>query len=252
MSRSVVFGACIAWLSAAACSKQEPPPVPVSTAPVPASTTAETPPSAAPVEPPAESSLSLKRGVLSLASQQATFQPCGEAAPLWVIDQTDGLLRETFTGQTSPINLYAEAHGERTPTPPDLAAAKGYRAAFILEEVLFATVSDASKLGQGCNEPAPNYIVKAQGNEPFWAVEVTTEKMTWRQPEGPKEIVMGAPQSQDSEGTVGFTGSADGHTLELFIDAQACRDSMSGAYFAYAARAVFDGKELKGCARVGE
>ena len=61
-----------------------------------------------------------------------------------------------------------------------------------------------------------------------------------------------ALQSQDAEGTVSYRATADGHNLELLIDAQACRDSMSGEYFAYAARAVLDGKEFKGCARVGK
>lgn len=247
MSRSLaMFGIC-AVLGLGACSKHAS--APPASVPEPPPTATSDAASTAAVDPPAESSLALKRGVLVLASQQATFQPCGEPAPLWIIDQTDGLLRETFAGETSPTELYVEAHGERTPTPPEIAAAKGYPAAFILEEVLYAMPPQE---GQGCNQPAPNYVVLAQGNEPFWSVEVTTEKMLWRQPEAPQELVMEAPQSQDSEGTVGYTGSADGHTLELFIDGQACRDSMSGAYFAYAARAIFDGKELKGCARVGE
>jgi uncharacterized membrane protein len=38
----------------------------------------------------------------------------------------------------------------------------------------------------------------------------------------------------------------------LLLDAQPCRDSMSGEFFAYAARAVLDGMEFKGCARVGK
>ena len=40
--------------------------------------------------------------------------------------------------------------------------------------------------------------------------------------------------------------------VELLVDAQTCRDPMSGELFAYAARAVLDGKEFSGCARVGK
>jgi uncharacterized membrane protein len=36
------------------------------------------------------------------------------------------------------------------------------------------------------------------------------------------------------------------------VDAQTCRDPMSGELFAYSARAVLDGKEFSGCARVGK
>jgi uncharacterized membrane protein len=249
MTRSIMLSVCVVALALCACSKQDTPPASETTAsdptPIPAPSVAEETAS----EPPAESSLALKRGMLSLATEQATFQPCGEPAALWVIDQSDGVLRETFANEPKPVELYVEAHGERSPVPADLTAARGYPGAFTLEEVLYA-VPPAE--GRGCNEAAPNYIVTARGNEPFWAVEVTAEKMVWRQPEAPKEIAVEAPQSQDSEGTVGYSGTAGGHTIELFVDAQPCRDSMSGAFFAYTARAVLDGKAFKGCARIGE
>jgi len=249
MSRSSALSACIGALVLCACSKQEAPPA----APASDGASAPAPTAPAPAAPssalPAESSLALKRGTLSLASEQATFQPCGEQAPLWVIDQTDGVLHETFANESKPLELYVEAHGERTPVPTEVAAARPYRGAFILEEVLYATPpSDA----HGCNEPAPTYVVAARGNEPFWSIEVADDKLTWRQPEEPQELVIDAVQSEDAEGAVGYTGSAQGHTIEVFIEAQSCRDSMSGAYFAYSARATFDGKSLKGCARIGD
>jgi uncharacterized membrane protein len=243
-----LLSVCVAVLALCACSKPAPPPPPTSApdvAPVPAAAV----PAPAASEPPAESSLALKRGTLSLASEQATFRPCGETAAYWVIDQTDGVLRQTFPGGSTPIELYVEAHGERTQIPDNVAAARAYPGAFILEEVLYATPPAES---QGCKVPPPTYIVAARGNEPFWAVDVSTDKMIWRQPEDPQEVVVASPQSQDSEGTVGYTGTGGGHTLELFVDAQPCRDSMSGAFFAYSARAVLDGKEFKGCARIGE
>jgi uncharacterized membrane protein len=248
--RTGLLSVGIAAMALCACSKSTPPPPTIApdAAPVPAASI----PTPAPSEPPAESSLALKRGTLSLASEQATFQPCGESATLWVVDQTDGVLRQTFSNEATPLELYIEAHGERTPTPED-AAARAYPGAFILEEVLYATPPAESA---ACKTPAPTYVVAARGNEPFWAVEVTAEKMIWRQPSDPNsstgELVIDSPQSQDTEGTVGYTGSSGGHTLELFVEAEPCRDSMSGAFFAYSARAVFDGKELKGCARIGE
>jgi uncharacterized membrane protein len=249
MSRSSALCACIAALVLCACSKQQVPSSPPAGEDVP-TPTATAPATAAPAaEPPAESSLALKRGMLSLATEQVTFQPCGEDAPLWVIDQTDGVLHETFAKESKPLELYVEAHGERTPVPTSSAAARPYRGAFILEEVLYATPPSEAN---GCKEPAPTYVVAARGNEPFWAAEVTEDKLTWRQPDAPQELVIDAVQSEDAEGAVGYTGSAQGHTIEVFIEAQACRDSMSGAYFAYSARASFDGKALKGCARIGD
>lgn len=75
--------------------------------------------------------------------------------------------------------------------------------------------------------------------------------MVWKQPEAPQEIKLGELQSQDAEGTVSYRATATGHNVELLIDSQVCRDSMSGEYFAFAARATLDGKEFKGCAHVG-
>ena len=249
MSRCLpLFSVCVASTVLFACSKSTSP-VPPTAAPdaAPVPTATMPPPSAS--ELPADSGLALKRGTLTLAAKQATFQPCGASTQLWVIDQTDGVLRQTFANEPIPLELYIEAHGERTAVPDTIPAASAYPGAFILEEVLYATQPAET---QGCKEGAPTYIVIARGNEPFWSVEVTADKMVWRQPESPAEVTINAPQSQDSEGTVGYVGAASGHKLELFIDAQPCRDSMSDAFFAYSARAVFDGKELKGCARIGE
>lgn len=259
MSRNgFLLSMCVGAIVLQACSKSEAPgppagddsPVPAASSPVPASAApteaGQTPASSAAA--PTESSLALKRGTLTLASNQATFQPCGVQAMLWVVDQTDGALRQMFSGQSMPLELYIEAHGERTASVPDTEAARAYTGAFLLEEVLYATPPAESK---GCSEPAPAYIVAARGNEPFWSVEVTEEHMIWRQPDA-KEISVDAPQSQDSEGTVGYVGEGGGHKLELYVDNDACRDSMSGAFFAYTARAVLDGTEFKGCARIGE
>jgi uncharacterized membrane protein len=264
MSRNgFLWSMCIGAIVLQACSKSEAPQaaagddslVPAASSPVPASSlpsasgrTGDSPSDSSGAAP-AESSLALKRGTLTLSSNQATFQPCGAQAELWVVDQSDGALREMFSGVSMPLELYIEAHGERTASVPDTDSARDYGGAFILEEVLYAAPPAESS---GCSQPAPTYIVAARGNEPFWSVEVTTEKMLWRQPDMPKEVLVDAPQSQDSEGTVGYVGEGGGHKIELFVASEVCRDSMADAFFAYSARAVLDGKEFKGCARIGE
>src|SRR5262249_25536244 len=131
----------------------------------------------------------------------------------------------------------------------DGAEAKAYAGTFVLEEVTYAGVEGQVK---GCGEPAPSYVVAARGNEPFWAVEVGDASIVWRQPAEPKEIALGTPDTQAAEGGVRYHAEGNGHNLELLVDAQTCRDSMSGELFAYSARAVLDGKEFNGCARVGK
>ena len=58
----------------------------------------------------------------------------------------------------------------------------------------------------------------------------------------PKEA---APQTQDSEGAVSYVAANPEHKIELLIEAQACRDDMSGEYFACS-----DGRTIEGCVMV--
>jgi len=242
---------CAVLLTLAGCSKPpEPtrqlPPTTLPTAPEPAEETA------AETEPPAESGLAIKRGIVTLAADHAAFSPCGEQANLWMIDQTEGLLTRTFAGEKpadgAALKVYIEAYGERATTAEDLPAnATGYSGVFVLEEVLYAT---APPTQESCESGRSDYIVAASGSEPSWSADVTEAALIWHQSDEPTEISLPAPQTQDSEGAVSYTAATKDHQVELMIEAQACR-SMSGAYFAYAARAKLDGKEFVGCARVG-
>jgi uncharacterized membrane protein len=238
-------------LTFAACARQEPPAAAADAASPPAySAPAGEPASESPKEPPAESGLSIKRGVMMLAQDRTTFRPCDEQVELWVLDQTDGVLARTFAGDASnaPTMLYVEAYGERAPVDDGIPQARAYAGLFVLEEALYAGVSDQVK---GCAAPAPTYIVAARGTEPFWAVEVHDDQIVWRQPQDPKEILMTGPHTQDAEGAVQYRASGAGHEVEVLIDARPCSDAMSGEFFAYSARALLDGKEFNGCARVG-
>lgn len=200
-----------------------------------------------PANEPAESSLSIKRGVVTSEGDHAMFRSCDDKTALWLIDESEGALTELLTeGATA---AYVEVYGERAPVPDDVPAARGQAGVFVLEQLLYAGVSGETG---GCEKPAPDYIVQARGNEPFWALQVNEHGMVWKQPDAPQEIELGELQSQDAEGTVSYRASAAGHAAELLVDSQVCRDSMSGEYFAFAARAVLDGKEFKGCAHVGK
>jgi uncharacterized membrane protein len=244
---------CSTTLVLAACSREaeQPPPMsPETTAPA-STIPIEQQPSPAQPEAPADSSLSIKRGIVMLAQDRVTFRPCDEKAELWLLDQSDGVMRETFAGEMhkGPAMLYVEAYGERAPVAEDVAEARAYAGTFVLEEVTYAGLQGQVR---GCDEPAATYTVAARGSEPFWSVEVGDAGIVWRQPSEPKEIALGAPQTQDAEGAVRYHASGNGHELQLLVDAQTCRDPMSGELFAYSARAVLDSKEFTGCARVGK
>lgn len=240
-------------LTLAACSKapepaRELPPTTLPTAPEPVDETA------AETEPPAESGLAIKRGIVTLGADQRSFRPCGEQAELWMIDQNEGLLARTFAAEKpadgTPLKLYIEAYGERATSAEDLpAGATDYAGVFVLEKALYALPATEGQ-GHGCDTPAPDYIVAAHGSEPFWNAEVTDAALKWQQSEEPKETSLPAPQTQNSEGAVSYTAANNDHQIELMIEAQPCR-GVSGEYFAYSARAKLDGKQFSGCARIG-
>lgn len=244
---SVVMGAVLVAAGCARKQNDEAPSQPAAPAAPPATEL-----SSGPVrEPPAESSLSIKRGVVTEAGDHAMFRACDDNTELWLIDESDGTLTQLLTEDAS--SFYVEVYGERAPVPDDVPAAQGQAGVFILEQLLYAGISGE---GRGCEQPAPDYVVAARGNEPFWAAQVTGTGMVWKQPDAPQEIALSELQSEDAEGTVIYRARArigdQAHQLELLIDAQPCRDSMSGEFFAFAARAVLDGREFKGCARVGK
>jgi uncharacterized membrane protein len=251
--RGMLLSPCAVLLTMAGCSKAPAPPAPST----PESTVSSAPPAApaaipAAAEPPADSGLAIKRGIVTLTPERSTFRPCGEQGDLLMIDQGDSVLAREFAGEKDsngadqPIKLYLEAYGERSTDQPP---AGGFAGTFVLEEALYAAPDGQTR---GCNAPVQDYIVAARGTEPFWAVEVTDAALLWHQPEEPKEISIAAPQTQDSEGAVSYTAINEDHKIELSVDAQACRDDMSGEYFAYAARATLDGKKYTGCARIGK
>lgn len=255
--RGMLLSLCAFLLTLMGCSKS---PEPAAAPPAPAAVTgAPNAPEPVPTEsePPAESGLAIKRGIAVISADHSTFRPCDESTELWMIDQTDGILARTFAGEkdadgvaNQPLKLYIEAYGERAPVSDDIpAAARKYAGTFLLEEALYAAPDGQTR---GCDLPPQDYIVAARGSEPFWSIEVTEAALVWRQPEEPKEISLPAPQTQDSEGAVSYAASGNGHQMELMIEAQPCRDAMSGEYFAYAARATLDSKKFTGCARVGE
>jgi len=235
----------IALITLAGCARKQNEEGAVAPAPLqPPAATSEL--SSGPATEPTQSSLAIKRGVVTAEGDHVSFQSCDDKTPLWVIDESDGAVTELLTEDATAA--YVEVYGERAPVPDDVPAARGQAGVFILEQLLYAGVSGETG---GCDKPAPDYIVAARGNEPFWALQVMDDGMVWKQPEAPQEIKLGELQSQDAEGTVSYRATAAGHSVELLIDSQVCRDSMSGEYFAFAARATLDGKEFKGCAHVG-
>lgn len=210
---------------------------------------------------PADSGLAIKRGTVRISRERATFRPCGEAADLLMLDQSDGLsIWDSFAeGDDDEVSSYIEAYGERSAgvaagesadSPervPDERVAARYAGTFLLEQVLYAAARDQVR---GCDAPVPDYRLAARGNEPFWVLEVSEHAMRWKQLDLPAPIEFDAPDAENLDGAERYHAASGEHRLELLVEMQSCQDSMSGEMFAFSAKVVLDGREFTGCARL--
>lgn len=226
-----------AYLLLAGCSKENdaPPPAPAPAA-APASTLSQQ-------ELEAESSWSVKRGVVTLTSQTRTFRVCGATVDLTLTEQLDGLLDRVYADMgNKPI--YAEVYGNRV-EPEDPHAAP---TTFNVEELLYATTENPAG---ACAQPMGSYELQARGSEPSWSIDVQQDTMLLKQMSAPTEIKFAAVETADTEGTVTYRAGADRHVLELVITQRACRNAITNEFYAYSATARLDKQTLSGCARVG-
>jgi uncharacterized membrane protein len=201
--------------------------------------------------PVTESSLSLRRGMVTLTEDSRTLRFCGDTVDVWLVDQGDPTLDDVYAKLAGEPGtpLYVEVRGERIDSPAGTAIPATFKQAFLLEELLYAGVPAE---GGGCGKIVPPNRLQARGNEPFWAIEVGEDKMLMRQLDQPAPLEFGVEETLGAEGTVTYRGASAGHQLTLTITSGSCSDSMSGDYFAYTAETRLDGRTLNGCARLGE
>ncbi|WP_198669147.1 META domain-containing protein [Elioraea thermophila] len=94
--------------------------------------------------------------------------------------------------------------------------------------------------------------LRAQGNEPFWAVEVTGERLRLMRP-GTEEAEMPVVAVDAAEGELRFLGERDGATVALTLSPGPCRDTMADQVWPERARLAIAGAVVgEGCAGTAE
>jgi uncharacterized membrane protein len=242
----------IATMLLAACGNKSPapnnagpiiPPNATGAAPLPSTT-----PTASPKELEAESSLAVKRGVITLTAQTRGIRLCGSNVDLTLTDQLDGALDRAYA-DLGGKPIYAEVYGERGDAQPSNQSAGKASSSFNVEELLYATANNPTG---ACAAPVGAFELLARGSGPTWSVEVHQDSMLFKQTSAPTEIKFTSVDTADTEGTVTYRAGVDRHVLELVITQRACRDASTNEYYAYSATARLDKQTLNGCARVGE
>lgn len=95
-----------------------------------------------------------------------------------------------------------------------------------------------------------NLTFLAQGNEPFWAVDVARNNvLTFSTPETPKGIKLTAEHSAYAKG-IEYYGTYLGAKFHLNIRSQHCEDTMANQTYDMKAKFEFNGKKYTGCAKV--
>ncbi len=200
-------------------------------------------------------SMQLLRGHLVIGHEVRSFKPCGSEQDLWVRDKTGGELSRVYTDLTSGVyqELYAVVLGEVGPRPSD-----GFGADYD-GSIAVTSLRHAAPESHACGEDLSGVEMRAFGNEPFWRVDVRPAEILLSELGAEDRLFSSSASFKTREdglrqfrGTAGTEpGQPAGDVIVVTIDEHPCRDSMSGAYFSFAARVVVDGRELVGCARQG-
>jgi putative lipoprotein len=206
------------------------------------------PPPADAGEPASTVTTAIIRGHLIIGHEIRSLRPCGQDDELWVIDRTD-LLADLHAELTAGAQPYAEVFavvGGRTVPPPTEGFGADFAGALTVTEVLYVAGE-----GLDCDFAWDRFLFRAQGNEPFWTVEVLPDRMSLTRP-GQDDLVWTEVRETRTEEALNFVGLGENQApIELIITADPGRDTMSGAYYGLSARLDFAGQSFTGNALKG-
>lgn len=116
------------------------------------------------------------------------------------------------------------------------------------------TRAHALKEPIACGGPVFEGEFVANGNEPFWAIEVRENGIVYRDLEIPKGRTYPYALTRTETGSVIYATKIEGpvvSTLEITLEPARCVDSMSGELRSRKAHVTLDGRKLEGCAVLG-
>jgi uncharacterized membrane protein len=192
-------------------------------------------------EPPAEIP---RRGVAVKTGDTFTFQECGVPAgrPLNLVDRW-GEMAKAFTSldAAASAGIYVELRGKLSSDGGSLT----------IDELVRARQPGN---GLACEPPvfAGDYV--ANGNEPFWAIEIREDGIVFKTPGEPKGRIYPYAITRTETGSAVYATKLDTpkvSTLEIALEPARCVDSMSGEVRAFKAHVVHNKTTLEGCAAAG-
>ena len=184
------------------------------------------------------------RGIVSYAGGATTFMECGApSGTARTLADPAGELAKAFASlEAKPgAGIYVELTGAPAADGRTFAWTALLRAAAVGE-------------GPACDAPVFEGEFVANGNEPFWTIEIREGGIVYRDPEVPKGRTYPYAFTRTETGSVVYATKLDSpvvSTLEVALAPSRCIDSMSGELRSFKAHVVLDGRALDGCARAG-
>src|SRR5258705_589417 len=182
-----------------------------------------------------------RRGILASVGGALNFRECGAPAATTLTDPRGELANALATPSAKPADgIYVEL--DNAPATADALAG--------------TTVVRARALGEGaaCDAPVFDGEFAATGNEPFWAVAIRENGITFRSPDLPKGRTFPYALTRTETGSVLYATKIETpvvSTLEVALEPATCIDSMSGERRRFKAHVTLDGRKLDGCAAAG-
>lgn len=186
------------------------------------------------------------RGTVIHDDEVPTFRPCDTDESLTIADNSGRIAElhaELATGLAPGAGLFAILEGARTDAAGAGADVTG---ALQIDNVLYFGFE-----GPGC-ESDWDFAYRARGNEPFWMVQVDDNELRLTRPAA-EDLLWPAFETIERDEGPTYRALETEELPEAILTLQVddCRDSMSGAYFGYAATFEFGEESFSGCALVG-
>ena len=176
-----------------------------------------------------------------------SFRRCGTEEALRAVDRTGALWNnyDSLALHREPYEeIFCIVEGRTGPDPAEGFGA-AYPGAIEITRILYMALE-----GFRCDLDLSRFVYRAYGNEPFWAVYIVPGGITLTMPGCEDKVWHEVRQIERDAGAV-FIGSGAADSIEVRLAEVPCRDSMSGAYFAYSARVLTGEYDLRGWALKG-
>jgi len=168
-------------------------------------------------------------------------QPCGKQSRLQ-LSFADNELEETFNAFTSQQGApaFVDLRGILDNPDADQATSLAINSFYRIQLE-----------GHACDDPDFNkLILRVHGNEPFWALLLTTDGLLLAQPDQ-QPLALPYIEEQLPDGFTYISSQADQEQLQLWISPQQCTDSMSGNFNHLSAMLDWNGHIFNGCGHYG-